>query len=297
MTQPANPNNVANVTLPAIGVGLRHPHFSEALDSPANIDFLEVHSENFFAAGGASLAVLDKITENYPVSLHSTSMGLGSAKTIPDVYLRKLAMLIERVNPMLVSDHACYTWSDINSLDLHAGDLLPLSFDQDTLTVLIDNVDRVQNKFGRKILIENLSAYVNLGNSAHTEAEFLSQLVKNTGCGILLDLNNIIVSAKNIGIEDNLAYAKKWLDTLPTESVGEIHLAGFKEAVIGELVVDDHSQAVSLQCWDLYAYALRRFGAIPTLIEWDNDLPSWTRLLEEADTARGIAFSTLKAES
>lgn len=271
-----------------IGVGLRHQHFAEALSTPSTLDFIEVHSENFFAEGGASHRVLEQASEHYAVSLHSTAMGLGSASGVPSHYLKQLKSLANYTQPFLMSDHACFTWSQLNGQQVHAGDLLPLAYSEQTLLVLTHNIDRVQQILGRSILVENLSAYIQYSHACMPETEFLVRLSELTGCHLLVDLNNIIVTANNINETNPLDYANQWLQQIPCNIVGEIHLAGFTQVPTGELVIDDHSQAVSNQCWELYRIALQRFGKVPTLIEWDNNLPSWQTLLEEADKARSI---------
>ncbi len=272
-----------------IGVGLRHQHFNEALTTLSNIDFVEVHSENFFAQGGATLSVLAQASEKYAISLHSTAMGLGSAQGVPSHYLQNLKQLASTCNPILMSDHACFSWSQLNGQQVHAGDLLPLAYSEQTLMVLAHNIDRVQQSLGRSLLIENLSAYIQYSHACMPETEFLVRLAELTGCKLLVDLNNIIVTANNINAAQPLAYAQQWLAEIPTDLVGEIHLAGFTEVNEGELIIDDHSQAVSSQGWQLYRSALERFGKVPTLVEWDNNLPSWQTLVAEADKARTIA--------
>ncbi len=272
-----------------IGVGLRHQHFTEALTTPSNIDFVEVHSENFFAQGGATQSVLAQASEKYAISLHSTAMGLGSAKGVPSTYLQKLKQLASTCNPILMSDHACFSWSQLNGQQVHAGDLLPLAYSEQTLMVLAHNIDRVQQSLGRSLLVENLSAYIQYSYACMPETEFLVRLAEFTGCKLLVDLNNIIVTANNSNAAQSLDYAQQWLAEIPTDMVGEIHLAGFSEVKPGELIIDDHSQAVSSQGWQLYRSALERFGKVPTLVEWDNNLPSWQTLVAEADKARAIA--------
>jgi uncharacterized protein (UPF0276 family) len=276
------------VPIPKVGLGLRHPHYADALSSVAPIDFVEVHSENFFAEGGASIAVLEEIHEKYPISLHSTAMGLGSANDIPAFYLKKLKSLAEKVNPILMSDHASFSWSQLNTQQIHVGDLLPLSFNEHSLMILANNVDKVQQFLGRTLLIENLSAYVQIGENNMTETEFLVGLTELTGCKLLVDLNNIIVTAYNRQERDVLLFSRTWLDNIPAGKIGEFHLAGYSEVAEGELIIDDHSQAVSQECWTLYHYALEKFGDVPTLIERDNNLPSWEVLLKDVEIARGI---------
>lgn len=276
-----------------VGVGLRHQHIAEALNTPAAIDFVEVHSENFFAQGGALHHLIQDIAEAYPVSLHSTAMGLGSAAGIPDSYLHQLNHLADRVNPFMMSDHAAFAWGEVSGLPVHGGDLLPLVYNQQNLLVMTQHVDQIQQKLGRQILVENLSAYLHLPNSTMSEQEFLIELRNATGCGLLIDLNNILVNAHNNGTTDPLRAGREWLDIIPGDSVGEIHLAGFTPPKEQELAIDDHSQPVSHLGWGLYIHAIRRFGAVPTLIEWDNQLPDWFVLVDQAIQARSLAQEVL----
>lgn len=283
----------------AIGVGLRHPHYSDVLapsvgnkdnDAKASpIDFVEVHSENFFAQGGASRALIREVAEKYPVSLHSTALGLGSKTAIAGSYLESLNELVKVVNPFLMSDHAAFSWSELDGRSIHAGDLLPIAFNQKNLKSMADNIDAVQQLTGRRLLIENLSAYLTPRNSVLAETEFLITLAELTQCGLLIDLNNLVVNANNFSNEKSIDYAKQWLQQIPRGIVGEIHLAGFTPVGESELAIDDHSQPVSDVGWQLYQFALQRFGAVPTLIEWDNNLPTWQALLNEANKARMIA--------
>lgn len=277
-----------------VGVGLRHPHIADALNSPAPIDFVEVHSENFFAEGGALQHLIADISDTYPVSLHSTAMGLGSAQSIPERYLGQLMALTQQVKPFLMSDHAAFAWGSVNNQSVHGGDLLPLVYNDENLTVLARHVDQIQQRTGRELLVENLSAYVSLPGSTMSEQEFLVALTDATGCKILLDLNNILINARNQQTENSLVVGRAYLDAIPADRVGEIHLAGFSEPTQGGLAVDDHAHPVSAQGWSLYVHALRRFGAVPTLIEWDNQLPDWQVLVEQALTARSIAQETLR---
>ncbi|WP_286240855.1 DUF692 domain-containing protein [Neptuniibacter halophilus] len=276
-----------------VGVGLRHPHYREALLGASSIDFVEIHAENFFAEGGVIQEILTDMTNIYPVSLHSTSMGLGSAMGINQGYLKKLQRLAERIRPLHISDHACFTWGTLGDKPVHAGDLLPLEFTRQSLTVMSDNIDRVQQLLGRRILIENLSAYVEFKHSTLSETGFLTELVERTGCGLLVDLNNLLVNAHNFSDEPAAEAAKHWLQQIPADAVGEIHLAGYTPAERGALIVDDHSQPVSDECWALYRYALQQVGPVSTLIEWDNQLPDWETLLAQAVQARTIIHSEL----
>lgn len=276
-------------TFPKIGVGLRHAHFEEALSSPAAIDFVEVHAENFFADGGVLHQILKNISEDYTVSLHATAMGLGSATKIPEYYVNQLLALTRLIDPFLISDHACFAWGNIGSTPVHAGDLLPIPYNTESLNIMVENVDQIQQSLGRKILVENLSAYIKMRGSTMQESEFLASLCEQTDCGLLIDLNNLLVNEKNAEKDQNLNTAKIWLDNIPVESVGEFHLAGFSQPTAGELAIDDHSQPVSDDGWALYEYALTQFGPVPTLIEWDNQLPSWQTLIDQAQKAKAIA--------
>lgn len=309
-------NKNTAIKLPLIGVGLRHAHYDDALNTPANIDFIEVHAENFFANGGASHAVLTDISQHYNISLHATSLGLGSAVPAPKQQLVQLANLVEQYQPILVSDHACFTWAENNGINTHAGDLLPIPFNDESLAIMVKNVQRAQQSLGRHILVENLSAYMELPGSTYQEAEFLVKLCQQTGCKLLVDLNNLIVNAINRPLLDAdtthtntastsatnknqqasehiISIAKQWLDKIPAALVAEIHLAGCTPNLAGELMIDDHSQPVSHEVWQLYRYALEKFGAVATLVEWDENLPSWQTLLAEAEKAKTIAFETL----
>jgi uncharacterized protein (UPF0276 family) len=288
----------------AIGVGLRHPHYADVLAPSSNIptnystkvDFVEVHSENFFARGGASRTLIQEVAEKYPVSLHSTALGLGSKASIAGGYLESLNELTQVVKPFLMSDHAAFSWSEFEGKSMHAGDLLPISFNEQNLKNMANNIDAVQQLTGERLLIENLSAYLQPKNSILAETEFLVALTELTQCGLLIDLNNLVVNANNFSDLSAFDYAQSWLQQIPTEVVGEIHLAGFTPAIVGELAIDDHSQPVSDVGWQLYQFSLQRFGAVPTLIEWDNNLPSWQELLAEVQKARTIANSVIHNE-
>lgn len=277
-------------TLPLVGVGLRHPHYDDALKSPANIDFIEIHAENFFAEGGITHALLEDIGKQYQISLHATSLGLGSAVPIPEIQVEKLKELVGRTKPIMVSDHACFSWAQFNDLQVHTGDLLPIPFNDESLALMVANVKRVQATLERTILVENLSAYIELDGSTYTEFEFLVKLCQQTDCKLLLDINNLVVNATNQGVEDIYQQVTSWLQQIPQGIVGEIHLAGCTLVGEGKIMVDDHAQPVSEELWRLYRFALNRFGAVATLIEWDLQLPSWQVLVAEAEKAKQIAL-------
>jgi uncharacterized protein len=278
-----------------IGIGWRHPHYQELLESkPAleSVDFLEVHSENFFGTGGAALAVLREGRAQYPISLHGVGLALGSATGIDDWHLDQLAALVAHIDPIRVSDHACFARGILHmqnkSKTVHAADLLPIPFSNEALNVMAANVHKVQDRLKRPIAVENLSAYVTCEGSEMPETVFLNALAQRTGCQLLVDVNNIYVNALNdqlLGLsKDPLAQCMGWIDAIKPEHIAEIHLAGHVDC--GDIVIDDHGSRVKEPVWALYRYAVKRFGNIPTLIEWDTDIPALDVLLAEAELAR-----------
>ncbi|MEI7465531.1 MAG: DUF692 domain-containing protein [Burkholderiales bacterium] len=267
------------------GIGLRHRHYAQLVEERPALGFVEVHSENFYADGGAALAVLDAAREHYPVSLHGVGLALGSAAGIDAWHLDRLERLVNRSAPARVSDHACFARAPARPGGpvLHASDLLPIAFNEASLTILCDNVSRVQDRLRRPLLVENLSAYLSFRDSTLAEAEFLAMLCQRNGCGLLLDVNNLMVNALNECVPEPLSHGLAFIDALPLGIVGEIHLAGYCETP--DIVIDDHGSAVRPAVWALYERALQRFGAVPTLIEWDTDVPPLEVLLAEAQLA------------
>ena len=286
------------------GIGWRHPHFGELLERAEGpqrpvLDFIEVHSENFFAEGGAALAVLARGRAHYPVSLHGVGLALGSAAGVDAWHLEQLARLVQRIAPLRVSDHACFARGPFGGQTVHAADLLPIPFHREALDVLAANVQRVQDRLKRAIAVENLSAYIDWNGSDMAEPEFLGSLARRTGCGLLVDVNNIYVNALNARLQDAavdpLAQCRDWLDAIPAAAVAEIHLAGHKDC--GDIVIDDHGSRVIEPVWALYRHALARFGPVPTLIEWDTDLPALDVLLDEAAQAQRLARTLAEPEA
>ena len=269
-------------------MGWRHPHYAEVLETLPPLDFLEVHSENFFAAGGAALAVLKQGRQNYPVSLHGVGLGLGSAVGIDAWHLDQLARLVEQIDPVRVSDHACFARATVAGQTLHAADLLPIAFNAASLNILCANVQHVQDRLKRPMLVENLSSYVSFDNSDLTEPEFLNQLAARTGCSLLVDVNNIYVNALNDALAgspaDPQAACLAWLDEVTPGAVGELHLAGHISTP--DMVIDDHGSRVCAAVWQIYRHAQARFGGVPALIEWDTDVPPLGVLLDEVALAR-----------
>jgi uncharacterized protein len=285
-----------------IGIGWRHPHYQELLerqlqtDFPA-LDFLEVHSENFFGAGGAALAVLREGRAHNPISLHGVGLALGSTVGLDDWHLDQLVALVAHIDPIRVSDHACFARGEIGHKSIHAADLLPIPFSNEALHVMCDNVQRVQDRLKRSIAVENLSAYVTCEGGEMPETAFLNALAQRTGCQLLIDVNNIYVNALNNQINgltsDPMEQCLDWIDAIHPAHVAEIHLAGHIDC--GDIVIDDHGSRVKPPVWTLYAHAIQRFGNIPTLIEWDTDIPALDVLLAEAALARTFARSAAKS--
>lgn len=256
------------------GIGLRSPHHDEFLARRPAISWVEVHSENFFADGGRQLQVLDAVRRDYGVSLHGVGLSLGGSDPLDPDHLRRLRRLVQRVDPALVSEHVC--WGSADGIFLN--DLLPLPYTHAALRHLVARVSAVQDDLGRQILMENASSYLEFEGAEMTEWDFLVQLARRAGCGILLDVNNIYVSAQNHGFP-----ARDYLRAIPAELVGEVHLAG--HTAVDGLLIDTHSAPVTDAVWALYREALRLLGPVPTLIEWDAELPTLDRLLGEAATA------------
>ena len=267
-----------------VGVGLRQPHYAELLNSTPPLGFVEVHSENFFADGGAALAVLAQARAHYAVSLHGVGLGLGSAAGLDPWHLDRLARLAGRIDPVRVSDHACFARASLPAGEvIHANDLLPIAFTEASLALMATHVSQVQDRLRRTLLVENLSSYVSFNDDAMSEPEFFVQLCRRTGCGMLLDVNNIMVNALNAGISDPLASCCAFVDALPLGLVGEIHVAGYGET--DGIVIDDHGSRVRPAVWAVCEHALQRLGRLPVLVEWDTGLPPLALLLAEAEQA------------
>jgi uncharacterized protein len=260
------------------GIGLRAPHYHEVIHTRPAVGWLEVHSENYFGEGGKPLHYLEQAREVYPLSLHGVGLSLGSTDELNQEHLKKLKRLIERFQPGLVSEHLC--WSSVKQHYLN--DLLPLPYTEEALFHVAERITRTQEYLGRQILIENLSSYLQYTHSTMPEWEFLAETAFRTGCGILLDVNNIYVSSVNHRFDP-----REYLQAVPMEPVQEIHLAGhsMNRYPEGEVLIDTHNARVSEPVWSLYREALRRFESVPTLIEWDTDLPPLSVLLDEAQRA------------
>lgn len=271
-----------------VGIGWRHAHERALLEQRPGLPFIEVHSENFFADGGAPLALLTQARSHYDVSLHGVGLALGSAVGLDDWHLDRLASLVERIDPVRVSDHACFARAPLSSGQpvLHASDLLPLAFTRESLDILVANVQTVQERLKRPIGVENLSAYLAWADDTMTEAQFLDELAQRSGCWLLLDVNNLVVNALNAQSTDPVGDASAAVDAIGARHVGEIHLAGYHDR--GDLVIDDHGSRVHEPVWRVYEHAVRRLGPRPTLIEWDTNLPTFEILLAEARQAEAL---------
>ncbi|MGR5149046.1 DUF692 domain-containing protein [Photobacterium alginatilyticum] len=264
-----------------VGVGLRSPHITQVLEEKPNIGWLEVHSENYFTTTSTARQQLRQIAEHYPISCHGIGLSLGSADPLDRQHLSQLKQLVDEIDPIAVSDHL--SWSSVNGQFFN--DLLPLPYTEEALTHFCQKVEQVQEYLGRQMLIENPSSYLSFASSAIPEWEFLHQVQQRTGCGLLLDLNNIYVSAFNHGFD-----CDQYIAALDASAVKEIHLAGFtvKQFEDGEIWIDTHSKPVSEPVWQLYRRWVQQHGRTPTLIEWDLDIPPLSVLLGEADKARNI---------
>lgn len=262
----------------AVGIGLRAPHYQDLLDTLPKLGWLEVHSENYFGQGGTPLAYLGALREHYPLSLHGVGLSLGSVDALNLEHLRKLRALANRFEPDLISEHL--SWGSVDGRHFH--DLLPLPYTEESLAHLVQRVAQAQEVLGRQLLLENPSSYLHYQHSTVPEAEFMAEITRHTGCGILLDVNNVYVSACNHGFNP-----RDYLKAVPSAAVGEVHLAGFAVNRFnnGEILIDTHSRPVDPAVWMLYAEALSRLGPVPTLVEWDADIPPLAVLLNEADKA------------
>jgi uncharacterized protein len=260
------------------GVGLRAPHYRDFLLHQPAVDWLEIHTENYLEAGGWDAHVIEQLRRDYPISLHGVGLGIGSAHGFSEQHLSRVASLARRIEPVLISEHLC--WGAVT--DRHLNDLLPLALTQEALILVCQRVDRIQEMLGRRILLENVSTYLRYRDDSMTEAEFLATVAARTGCGILLDINNLFVNQCNHQEDAQVA-----LRAIDLHTVGEIHLAG--HLVTPDAVIDHHGDHVAESVWTLYASALQRFGQVSTLIEWDTDIPALDILLDEAQRAREIA--------
>jgi len=262
---------------PVAGIGLRSPHLADiARDRPAT-GFLEIHAENYLANSPA-LRTVERLREDYEFSVHAVGLSLGSVDGLDEAHLDRVAALIRRLEPTLVSDHLSWSRAD----GRYFNDLLPLPYTEEALQVVERNVHRLQERLGRQVLVENPSCYLAFAHSTFSEPEFLAELARRTGCGLLLDANNIVVTAHNVRLD-----ARAWLQELPPAAIGQYHLAGHavNDADGVPILIDDHGSGVGEGVWSLFGEIVRRYGPRPTLVEWDTDLPALDVLLDEARQA------------
>jgi len=267
-----------------IGIGLRTAHFGELLERSARVDWFEAVSENFMLDGGRPLHVLEHVRRDFPIVFHGVSLSIGTTDPIDDAYVGFLKTLTERFEPPWISDHLC--WTRAKRHNLH--DLLPLPWTEEVLAHVAERVGRVQDALGRRLVLENASSYLAFSHSTMTEAEFLVSLVERADCQILLDVNNVYVSAFNHGFD-----AKAYIDAMPADRVVQLHLAGHTDK--GTHLLDTHDAPVCPEVWDLYRHTIRRLGPVPTLIEWDGDVPPLATLEAEAARARRICDEIARA--
>ncbi|HEV7320385.1 MAG TPA: DUF692 domain-containing protein [Ensifer sp.] len=273
------------------GTSLKHQHLPAILADDAPGGFFEVHAENYMGAGGPPHAALARIREDFPVSLHGVCMSIGGPQALDKAHLARFKALVERYEPALVSEHLAWSTHETT----YYNDLLPLPYTEATVARVADHIDQVQEAIGRQLLLENPSTYVTFPQSTISETAFIRELVKRTGCGLLLDVNNVFVSATNQGYS-----ALAYLSDFPLADVGEVHLAGHAEQQDDEgelLLIDSHDGPVADAVWKLYELVIARAGPIPTLIEWDSAIPDWPVLKREATAAQAILDRHARAAS
>lgn len=276
---------------PRAGVGLKPQHYRDILDDVPDIGWFEIHAENYMGDGGPPHAYLTAVRERYKLSLHGVGLSIGGSGPLDKDHLARLKALADRYQPALFSEHLAWSSHDT----VYLNDLLPLPYTPATLATVCRHIDEVQEALQRQMLLENPSTYVDFAQTSMSEVEFLRDIVRRTGCGLLLDVNNVFVQAANHGFD-----AAAYLDSFPAEHVGEIHLGGHAEDADDDgsaLLIDDHGGEVTDPVWTLYAQALARTGPTPTLIEWDNDVPAWATLFAQAQRADAVIADAVIADA
>jgi uncharacterized protein (UPF0276 family) len=266
------------------GVGLKAPHYRTILETRPDIGFFEVHAENYMGDGGPPHRYLTAIRERYPLSLHGVGLSIGAARDLDPQHLARLKNLIARYQPGLFSEHLAWSTHDAGFLN----DLLPVPYTEESLARVCQHIDEVQETLGRQMLLENPTTYLAFAESTFSETDFIAEVARRTGCGLLLDVNNVHIAATNQEWD-----AAAYIDSYPLAQVQEIHLAGFTPEHDDErrpLLIDTHNRPVDVAVWDLFAHAIERLGPVPTLIEWDADLPTWENLQAEAMRAEAIMY-------
>lgn len=278
MSHPAQPGVRLTRPSPGFGLGLRTVHYADFLNQPQRVDWLEVISDNYLVPGGKPMRMLDSIRERYPLAMHGVAMSIGSVGGVDPAYLKQLRQLVDRVQPLWVSDHLC--WTGVHGRQLH--DLMPLPYTEEALDVVVRNVRQAQDALGRRLVLENVSSYVHFKQSHMSEWDFICAVCEQADCLLLLDVNNIYVSSVNHGF-DPMDYLRR----VPIDRVQQIHLAGHTDK--GDHIIDTHDHPVAASVWDLYAHACRRFGDVATMIERDDHIPPLQDLVDELDQARAVA--------
>ncbi len=282
MTQALLTSRTARAVPSRAGVGLKPAHYRDILGGAPSVGFFEVHAENYMGAGGPPHHFLEAIRARYPISLHGVGLSIGSARPLDRNHLARLRGLVDRYEPGLFSEHLAWSTHDSGYLN----DLLPVPYNEESLARVCEHVDQTQSALGSRLLLENPATYVTFADSTIAEVDFLAEVVARTGCGLLLDVNNVQVSAVNHGFDPD-----KYLDGFPMVHVGEIHLAGFAESrddAGDRLLIDEHGTPISIDVWSLFRGVIDRIGAKPTLIEWDNNIPVWPVLAGEAARANEL---------
>jgi uncharacterized protein (UPF0276 family) len=275
---------------PRGGVGLKAEYCRTIIETLPDIGFFEVHAENYMGAGGPPHRYLSAIRERYPLSLHGVGLSIGADRPLDKEHLQRLNELIERYRPGLFSEHLAWSTHDTGFLN----DLLPVPYTAETLARVVEHIDQIQNALGRQMLLENPSTYLAFAESTYSEIDFIAEVVRRTGCGLLFDVNNVYVASTNQQW-DPIAYIIAYIDAYPLAHVQEIHLAGYTREADDKgrpLLIDTHNRPVDEIVWDLYAHAVGLIGPVPTLIEWDADVPAWPALKQEAERAETIMFAT-----
>jgi uncharacterized protein (UPF0276 family) len=282
------PNSMRALGAMSAGAGLKREHAGEIFDGPRRLDFFEIHAENYMGAGGPPHHLLHRIREDYPLSIHGVGLSIGGTAPLDREHLRRLKRLVKTYRPALFSEHLAWSTHE----GVFVNDLLPLPYNEISLGHVCDHVDEVQEFIGMPMLLENPSTYVSFGASTMSETDFLRAVAQRTGCGLLLDVNNVHVSAVNHGFE-----AAAYIDAFPIAFVEEFHLAGFaddRDSAGACLLIDDHGRPVSEPVWDLFGRALSRSGPAPTLVEWDNNVPPFAVLAAEVERARALLVAQVE---
>lgn len=277
MGQSLSPLGLTPAPISGVGIGLRAPHYNTILEQKPTVPWFEVLIDNYFCKGGQVLQRLDAVRQYYPITFHCVGMSLGSSDPLNQGYLKQLKQLITVFEPTYISDHL--SWSAIDGRFLH--DLLPLPYKNDVVTHVADRIQQIQDSLGRRLLLENVSSYLGYKESVMQEWEFLLRIVERADCDILLDINNIYVSASNHDFD-----AQDYLEAMPANRIKELHMAGYEDQ--GTHLLDTHGEAIHEPVWQLYQQAIEKFGPIPTLVEWDNNIPEFNVLYAEGQKAKNI---------